>query len=92
MADLTPIQKRAADEVLATVMQENDAEVKTIKGYLLALAHKAWKEGEGFSGKRPFGNSGWCYEIYHALANAAGRPFPQQQHQTLYKAEKMLPR
>lgn len=31
----------------------------TVKGYLKALLSKLWEEGEGFSGKRPFGNSGW---------------------------------
>ena len=29
-----------------------------------------WNEEEGFSGKRPFGNSGWKWEIYTALVSA----------------------
>jgi hypothetical protein len=28
---------------------------------------KLWAEGEGFSGKRPFGNSGWEYDVYRFL-------------------------
>lgn len=40
----------------------------TIKDYLKELLLELWKEGEGFSGKRPFGNSGWEYDIYAALA------------------------
>lgn len=51
-------------------MQENDAGAKTIREYLKALLIKLWEEGEGFSGKRPFGNSGWEFEIYKALVVA----------------------
>lgn len=36
-------------------------------GHLLATL---WSEGEGFSAKRPFGNSGWQYDVYIALARA----------------------
>lgn len=54
-------------EVLKMPMQENDAGVDTIGEYFHSLLETLWKEGEGFSGKRPFGNSGWQYEIYHAL-------------------------
>lgn len=31
----------------------------TIRQYLKTLLKTLWEEGEGFSGKRPFGNSGW---------------------------------
>lgn len=48
-------------------MRENDADAKDIRGYLKALLTELWAEGEGFSGKRPFGNSGWEYELYVAL-------------------------
>mgnify|MGYP003553736075 FL=1 len=39
----------------------------TVRDYLHALLSKLWAEGEGFSGKRPFGNSGWEYEMYKPL-------------------------
>jgi hypothetical protein len=39
----------------------------TVREYLKALLTTLWCEGEGFSGKRPFGNSGWEYEIYTPL-------------------------
>lgn len=42
----------------------------TIKGYLKALLKTLWEEGEGFSGKRPFGNSGWEYDLYTPLVKA----------------------
>lgn len=48
-------------------MQPNDAEAATVGEYLCKLLELVWIEGEGFSGKRPFGNSGWKYEVYPAL-------------------------
>lgn len=54
-------------EILDLPMQENDACAVTIRGYLKALLFQLWDEGEGFSGKRPFGNSSWEYELYVAL-------------------------
>lgn len=61
-------------EVLRIEMAENDAGAKTIKGYLTALLERLWEQGEGFSGKRPFGNSGWEYDIYKALISAGAVP------------------
>jgi len=39
----------------------------TIREYLVALLTQLWADGEGFSGKRPFGDSGWEYELYTPL-------------------------
>ena len=39
----------------------------TIREYLKKLLETLWKEGDGFSGKRPFGNGGWQYDIYRSL-------------------------
>lgn len=52
-------------------MEENDAEAKTIGEYLKKLFCTLWGEGEGFSGKRPFGNSGWQHDVYAALIKAS---------------------
>lgn len=60
----------AANAVLDTPMQDNDPDATTIREYLKALLTTLWDEGEGFSGKRPFGNSGWKYEVYSALVMA----------------------
>jgi len=57
-------------DILYTPMQANDAEAETIGDYFRALLKTLWQEGEGFSGKRPFGNSGWDYDIYTALVAA----------------------
>lgn len=42
----------------------------TVRGYLRDLLHTLWVEDEGFSGKRPFGNSGWKLRVYEALVKA----------------------
>ena len=39
----------------------------SIKQYLQELLLTLWKEKEGFSGKRPFGNSGWEFDLYTCL-------------------------
>lgn len=54
-------------KVLDLEMPKNDAKAATVRDYLKALLAKVWQEDEGFSGKRPFGNSGWKYEVYAAL-------------------------
>ncbi len=42
----------------------------TVRDYLRTLLVTLWREGEGFSGKRPFGNSSWEYELYGPLIAA----------------------
>lgn len=55
------------EEVLALPMLENDAEAATVGEYLLALLREVWRREEEFSGKRPFGSSGWKHDVYRAL-------------------------
>ena len=55
-------------------MGENDANAATIGEYFKKLLLTLWEEQEGFSGKRPFGNSGWDYDIYAALIKAGAIP------------------
>lgn len=50
--------------------EQNDAGATTIRIYLKKLLSTLWAEGEGFSGKRPFGNSGWDYDLYPPLITA----------------------
>lgn len=54
--------------ILDFKMEENDAEAATIRDYLKELLLMVWEQDESFSGKRPFGNSGWKYDIYRTLA------------------------
>lgn len=49
---------------------ENDFGEPTVRGYLVALLRTLWHEGDGFSGKRPFGNSSWEYDLYAPLIKA----------------------
>lgn len=46
-----------------------DEEV-TIRQYLHRLLWTLWKEEEGFSGKRPLGNSGWRSDLAKPLVLA----------------------
>ncbi len=57
-------------EVLSLPMQENDAGAKTIREYLVKLLETLWQEHECFNAKRPFGFSGWKYDIYASLVQA----------------------
>lgn len=57
-------------EILNIEMQENDAGAKTIGEYVAKLACGVIVETEGFSGKRPFGNSGWYNGLVEPLVRA----------------------
>ena len=54
-------------KILDLPMSENGAEAKTVRDYLKKLLLGVWEKNECFSGKHPFGNSGWEHEIYAAL-------------------------
>ncbi len=57
-----------SQEILALEFESRDLyRTLTIKEYLKELLRTLWQEGEGFSGKRPFGNSGWQYDLYAPL-------------------------
>lgn len=45
--------------ILGLPMNENDSGARNVKDYLKELLSTLIKEEESFSGKRPFGNSGW---------------------------------
>ncbi len=59
-------------EILALPMPSNDADAGTVRDYLKALLNALWLEEESFSGKRPFGNSGWQSDVYIALIRGGG--------------------
>ncbi len=58
------------DEILRLPVVGSDVGDTTIAGYLKELLLALWADGEGFSGKRPFGNSGWEYDLYVPLIEA----------------------
>lgn len=55
-------------KVLAYRYEGWDLSTCSIQFYLIELAKRCWTYEEGFSGKRPLGNSGWKYDVYFALA------------------------
>lgn len=57
-------------ELLDFEFESSDIGQTTIRLYLHQLLLTLWVEGEGFSGKRPFGNSGWHLDLYRALVKA----------------------
>ncbi|MFI1197720.1 hypothetical protein ACH4T9_31290 [Micromonospora sp. NPDC020750] len=64
------IDPTTARQALALTLPNNDAEAATIRDYLIELLAKVWEDGECFNGKRPFGNSGWEYDLYPPLIAA----------------------
>jgi hypothetical protein len=52
-----------------TMAHDNQAGARTVRDYLKALLIELWDQGEGFSGKRPFGNGGWEYDLYYVLVS-----------------------
>jgi len=54
-------------QILDLPMQDNDAGAATVRGYFISLLLELWAEQEGFSGKRPFGDSGWEFDLYQPL-------------------------
>lgn len=66
----TIIVDNSASAALKLPMEENDADAATVRDYLVELLLTLWIEGEGFSGKRPFGNSSWKYDLYVPLIKA----------------------
>jgi hypothetical protein len=67
--DVSPSLKRQLKlvQVMYCRMDKNQAGAKNIKEYLQALLTTLWKDKEGFTGKRPFGNSSWHLDMAKAL-------------------------
>ena len=52
-------------EILNLKFKSNDLDKTiTIRDYFKAMLTVLWDKEENFSGKRPFGNSGWQEEVY----------------------------
>lgn len=68
---MSSIDRETARRILDLPLEpNNDAGVKTVREYLTALLMKVWSEQEAFGGKRPFGNSGWPFDLYIPLVKA----------------------
>jgi hypothetical protein len=66
-----PVPDPVTDKTVAAALElrfDSDAgDNLTVRDYLRTLLETLWRQGEGFSGKRPFGNSSWEYELYEPL-------------------------
>lgn len=67
---VSDIDEATAKRILDLPMPDNDADAKTVREYLIALLQQLWIQGDGFSSKRPFGNSGWEADLYVPLIRA----------------------
>lgn len=76
--------------VLNCPLEENDSGADTVKGYLKALLFTLWDEDEGFSGKRPFGNSGWEYDLTDALIDNKLAQTSSEAKKLIFKAIQAL--
>lgn len=74
--EYAPIAKvpTGANQFLEARFDSDAGDSLTVREYFRALLLKLWSEREGFSGKRPFGNSGWEYELYAPLIKAGAIP------------------
>jgi hypothetical protein len=54
----------------AAVIVKGDLGEQSLVDYLKSLLTTLWEEQDGFSGKRPFGNSGWQYDVWIAFIKA----------------------
>jgi hypothetical protein len=61
-------EKQIAAAAAAIVGGDNGEQ--PLAEYLKDLLATLWEEEENFSGKRPFGNSGWQFDVYAALIKA----------------------
>jgi hypothetical protein len=81
------MDKKLAKEILDCPMLENDINAETVGEYLSGLLITLLEEDEGFNSKRPFGNSGWFYQLKYSLAEGGFVPAelyddwdPEQDH------------
>lgn len=57
---------------MAYRFKDDDSGAASFKAYFKTLLIALWQQGEGFSGKRPFGNSDWQHNVYkHLVASGA---------------------
>lgn len=61
---------KSIEQISNIVFNHDEIGPTTIKGYLKTILLRLWNEGEGFSSKRPFGNSCWEFDLYLPLIKA----------------------
>lgn len=56
--------------ILNARIKEEDSGAESLKDFFKKMLQAVFDEDEGFSGKRPFGNSGWQYGLAIELVRA----------------------
>lgn len=64
------VSPSGADVLALPVEEGNDADAATVGEYLIKLLGLVWLERDSFSGKRPFGSSGWASDLEAPLVRA----------------------
>lgn len=67
MADIGITVEQARAVLDCPMEPGNAAGTATVRQYLTKLLEELWREEEGFSGKRPFGSSGWQSDVHLEL-------------------------
>lgn len=67
------------DKIQNTEFKSNDLGIVSIRAYLHQLLTALWNQGEGFSSKRPFGNSSWEYDLLEGIAKAGYFPYEEDE-------------
>lgn len=57
-------------EQILDLIVSGDFGTGTVREYLSDLLGLVWDEKAGFDGKRPWGNSGWEWELYQSMIDA----------------------
>lgn len=63
VAQIKKLTAAQLNEILDAKYEFRDCSAKNLRGYFHQLLCTLWDQGEGFDGKRPFGNSGWDMDI-----------------------------
>jgi len=80
------VQDRSLTSALSIRFNSDAGDNLTVRDYFYNLLRTLWIEEEGFSGKRPFGNSGWQYDIYNALDECDDIPEDTEYDPLIYAA------
>jgi len=65
-----PAEGKDLDAALDVRFDSDAGSQLTVREYFRELLITLWDETEGFSGKRPFGNSDWWWDLWIPLAKA----------------------
>lgn len=57
-------------QLLALPIIQTEVEVATLGEFFIELLSTLWRQGSGFSSKRPFGLSSWQYDVYKPMVEA----------------------